>query len=242
MAPLLLRECAVELSHPLSMIYSRSLLEHNYPDRWKLSNLTPVFKSGKKTDVTNYRGVCLTPNWAKAFEIVIVEQLKYNIYPHLSSTQHGFFPGRRVESNLMELSILVHESFDNGKQTDVFLADIHKAFDAIRSLRLVKKTSANKCKLCNSTLLWFCSFLSYRKQKVKINSCLSDLIDVLSGIGQGSVVAALLFVLYFDDSDCSPGPTRAINFADDKKIVHNDISTIDDTHVMQKSIDDFVKW
>src|SRR5687768_1938947 len=95
----------------------------------------------KKSDVTNYRGVCVSPNFAKVFEINILEQLRYNIFPNLSPSHHGFFPGRRVESNLMELSVLVDDSFSENCQTDIFYADIRKAFDVIRNIRLVFKLS-----------------------------------------------------------------------------------------------------
>lgn len=168
-----------------------------YPHVWKIGHLTPIHKSGGKSDITNYRGVCVSPNFAKVFEIIVFDQIKFNIFPQISPTHHGFFPGRRVESNLMELSVLVHDSFENGNQTDMFLADIHKAFDVIRTVKLIKKQSHDKYRLCNSLLLWFRSFFQCRKQIVKINSSESDLIHVHSGIGQGSVLAALNFLIFF---------------------------------------------
>lgn len=111
--PLFLRKCADLLAQPLSTIYSKSLSDHYYPHFWKTGLLTPIYKSGGKSDINNYRGVCVSPNFAKAFEVIIFDQIKFNILPQISITQHGFFPGRRVESNLMELSILVHDSFEN---------------------------------------------------------------------------------------------------------------------------------
>lgn len=242
MAPLFLRECADVLAEPLSSIYSKSLSDVHYPELWKTGHLTPIYKQGKKADITNYRGVCVSPNFAKVFEIIVFDQISFNILPQVSLKQHGFYPGRRVETNLMELSILVHESFKNGNQTDIFLADIKKAFDVIRAIRLLMKLSNDKYRLCNSLLLWLRSFFMRRKQIVKINSGKSDLIDVHSGIGQGSILAALNFLVYFNDSDGSSAITRDINFADDKKIVHNSISSIDDTHSMQASIDEFLEW
>lgn len=242
MAPLFLRECADALVEPLSVIYTKSLADAYYPELWKTGHLTPIYKQGKKADITNYRGVCVSANFAKVFEIIIFDQISFNILPHSSLKQHGFFPGRRVETNLMELSILVNESFRNGNQTDVFLADIQKAFDIIRSVALVMKLSDDKYRLCDSLLLWFRSFFQHRRQIVKINSSKSDVIDVLSGIGQGSILAALNFVVYFNDSDGTSEITRDINFADDKKIVHNSISSTNDTQYMQESINNFLQW
>lgn len=242
MSPLFLRECADLLDIPLSSIYSRSLSDMYYPKKWKTGYLTPIYKSGKKSDITNYRGVCVSPNFAKVFEIIIFDQLKYNIFPHLSASHHGFFPGRRVESNLMVLSVLVDDGLSENCQIDVFYADIRKAFDVIGTIALIFKLSNDKFRLSNSLLLWFLSFFRGRKQIVKINSSKSDEIDVLSGIGQGLILASLNFLVYFDDSDCMSPVTKDINFADDKKIVHNKISSMDDTKHLQSSIDEFVGW
>lgn len=242
MAPLFLRACADLLAEPLSVIYSRSLSESYYPNLWKIGCISPIFKSGLKTDINNYRGVCVSPNFGKVFEIIVMNQIKYNVYPHISDAQHGFFPGRRIESNLMELSLLVHDSFSKGFQTDIFYADLRKAFDAISTSRMVLKLSTDQYKFSNRLLLWFRSFFQNRKQFVKINSSKSALIDVLSGVGQGSNMGPLLFDVYFNDSDHLSTNTKDLNFADDKKIIHNSIRSIDDTPILQMSIDKFVKW
>lgn len=242
MSPLFLRECADPLAQPLSTIYTKSLSDKYYPVLWKIGHLYPIYKSGGKSDISNYRGVCVSPNFAKVFEIIVLYQLKFNIHPHIKMSQHGFVPGRRVESNLMELSILVHDSFENDCQTDVFYGDIRKAFDVPRSVRMIEKLSDDKYCLSNPLLLWFRSYFQKRKQVVKINSTLSEIIDVLSGVGQGSILAALLFLIYFNDSDGSSKITKDLDFADDKKIVHNNISSINDTHALQTSINEFFNW
>lgn len=242
LSPLFLRECADVLAEPLAAIYSKSLSDIYYPNAWKTGYVTPIFKKGNKANVQNYRGVCVSPNLAKAFEMIVFDQIMHNILPQSSPNQHGFFPGRRVETNLMELSILVHDSFENGCQTDLFFADIEKAFDSIRTVRMVRKLAADKYRLSNSLLLWFRSFFQHRKQRVKVNSSKSELIDVHSGIGQGSILAAINFLVYFNDSDGMSEITRDVNFADDKKVVHNSISSVEDTHFMQDSIDKFLDW
>ena len=242
MAPLFLRECADLICVPLTTIYLKSLSDLHYPDVWKLGHVTPIHKSGRKADVTNYRGVNVSPNLAKVLEIIILSQIKFNIYPHISSTQHGFFPGRRVESNLFEFSLLVHDSFVNGTQTDTFYADIRKAFDVICCILLLYKLAEDKYRLSNRLLLWLRSFFRNRKQVVKINSSLSVTIEVHSGVGQGSIVGPTFFLVFFNDSDDTLVETKGLNFADDKKISHNNITNVDDTRSLQESISNFNDW
>ena len=242
MAPLFLRNCADLICHPLATIYNKSMADVHYPDIWKLGHLTPIHKSGKKTDVTNYRGVNVSPNLAKVLEIIVLNQIKYNIYPHISPTQHGFFPGRRVESNLFEFSVLVHESFVNGTQSDTFYADIRKAFDVIFYVLLLYKLAAPVYRLSNRILLWLRSYYRRRKQVVKINSALSVEIEVHSGVGQGSIIGPIFFIVFFNDSDNALVETKGLNFADDKKIMHNNITSLEDTRKLQESITNFYTW
>ena len=61
-------------------------------------------------------------------------------------------------------------------------------------------------------------FLQNRKQRVNINGALSEWIDVLSGIPQGSVLGPLLFVISINDlPDCTKNSSRIFLFADDTK-------------------------
>lgn len=95
----------------------------------QIGQLSPVFKSGSRSDVKNYRGANVLPNLAKVFERVIFSQLKLIIPRNISTSHHGFVPNRNIESNLMELCILAHEAFEQNVQLDVFMGDISKAFD-----------------------------------------------------------------------------------------------------------------
>lgn len=119
--PLFIRKCADWLSEPL---YSKSLNETVYPDVWKIGQITPIHKSGEKNDVHMNREVNVLPNLGKIFEIIVYNQLKLILTPCLSSSQHGFIPNRNIQSNIIELTINMHNAFDNNNQIDVFYADI----------------------------------------------------------------------------------------------------------------------
>lgn len=236
-----LRECAEILAEPLSVIYSRSIRDGTYPDRFKIGQITPIFKSGHKNDVENYRGVSVLPNMAKVFEKLMYRQLKLIIPPRISTNQHGFLTNRNIETNLMEMSIHIHNAFEQNAQLDVFYADISKAFDCVDPDLLIRKLA--NYPLSNETLRFFVSYLSNRKQYVKCNDAKSDLFNVASGVGQGTILGPLFFLVMFDDSDDHDNGEELIslNFADDKKKAKL-IKSISDAVQLQQSIDKFSIW
>jgi len=55
----ILKECAEELSYPLTVLFNLSFGSSRVPSLWKKANVTPVFKSGTKDMVENYRSTSL---------------------------------------------------------------------------------------------------------------------------------------------------------------------------------------
>lgn len=83
--------CAESLSSSLLHIFNTSLSTGKL--RWKSSYVTPIFKSGSRSDVVNYRSVAVLPTIGKLFEAIVtsvltVLTLKFNRV--ISKSQHGF--------------------------------------------------------------------------------------------------------------------------------------------------------
>lgn len=60
LSPHILRECAPELSSPLSTLINKSFSTGQLPYNWKLPNITPLFKKGRKSRRNNYCQISLT--------------------------------------------------------------------------------------------------------------------------------------------------------------------------------------
>ncbi|KFW65450.1 hypothetical protein AS28_10562, partial [Pygoscelis adeliae] len=73
--PRVLRELAEELTKLLSIIYQQSWLTGEVPDDWRLANVTPIYKNGRKEDPGNYRPVSLTSVPGKIMEQFILRAL-----------------------------------------------------------------------------------------------------------------------------------------------------------------------
>ena len=135
-----------------------------------------------------------------------------NINKLIADEQHGFVPMRNCATQLLlcldEWSKITE---DSGCVAYYLHRDFSKAFDSVPHLRLLRK---------GNLLKWIGSFLSNRKQRVKVADSVSRCAPVKSGVPQGSVMGPILFVLFINDM-----PNTLMNtcklFADDTKIFCN---------------------
>ena len=101
------------------------------PSQWKLANVTPVFKKGLASVVSNCRPISLTSVFSKLFERVIHKQmLDYFLRNGLiSSQQHGFLAKHFTCSQLLETVNEWSIALKNCNIVDDVYYDTAKAFD-----------------------------------------------------------------------------------------------------------------
>ena len=101
-----------------------------FPAKWKKSIIIPIFKSGKRNDIKNYRGISLLSSIPKLFELIIVDYLNFNVKSLLTIEQHGFYRHRSTSTNLLSFSSKVFNAFESKCQLDVVFTDFSNAFDS----------------------------------------------------------------------------------------------------------------
>lgn len=55
------------LSIPLTILFNQSISTGTFPDKFKLAKIIPIYKTGCKTDVSNYRPISILLNFSKIF-------------------------------------------------------------------------------------------------------------------------------------------------------------------------------
>ena len=128
-----IKSSATLITPALTYIFNISIKTRVFTWDFKLSKVTPVFKSGDRDELGNYRPISVIPTIARVFEKLIYNQLHTYFMDNnlLSNEQYGF---RSIHSTALALSRasnnwLIH--IDNGSLNSVVFLDIQKAFDTV---------------------------------------------------------------------------------------------------------------
>ena len=120
-----------------------------------MARITPIFKSGTKDNIPNYRPIYVLSTIAKVFEIIIYNRLYNNLQTHnlLSKYQSGFRPRHSTTTALLDATIEWFTNMDNGQiNSVVFLWYITFIVWIIRFNNKMVSILFNKSYTCSAVL------------------------------------------------------------------------------------------
>ena len=244
----LLKVASPHICGPLSYIINFSLRSGTFPQEWKSARVIPIFKSGARDDVNNYRPISVLPVVSKLLERIVHDQLYQALTSSgaISRWQSGFRPGFSTETAASFLVDNILSGMDGiGKKkvkklTGVLFLDLKKAFDTVDHRTLLGRLEHAGVR--GVELEWFTSYLTQRSQAVQIDDCLSETAQIEFGVPQGSILGPLLFSLYISDITLAVGDSRVILYADDTAIFYGGTDVVDVQTTLSRDFNSIANW
>lgn len=215
---ILLKKCSKYIVPVLTKLFNLCISSGQYPNCLKTAKVTPIYKSGLKNCVSNYRPISVLSNLNKIFEKILHVRLTnfltgtHYFYSH----QYGFRKQCGTHTACTELLNKILMDIDSKNIVSGLFLDLSKAFDCVNHDILLTKMYISGIR--GLPLQLFRNYLMNRKQFVIVNNVNSNILDIDIGVPQGSVLGPLLFLMYINDVYKLPLGNQIFLFADDSAL------------------------
>ena len=129
---------------------------------------------------------------------------------------------------------------DDKRISVAVLLDMTKAFDSIQHDILIAKLRA--IVISSAAQTWFNSYLSNRKQVVRIGNVFSQPLDLTFGVPQVSILGPVLFTLYINDLLSVPNHCLTVGYVDDTNLTLPPTQPADAITLLNDDLREVTKW
>jgi hypothetical protein len=206
------------LCYPVCYLLNVCITKGIFPKMLKYADVSPIYKKGNTMEVGNNRPVSVLPSMSKVFGKEIINQ-RSPYFDHLfNPCVSGYRRGYSCETVLIKMVENIKCSLDQGKIVCGVLVDLSRAFDCVPHKLLIAKFRAYGVSVSACDVVT--SYLTDRKQRVKIGTQRSEWIHAHKGSAQGSILGPFSFnVLTNDMFDLIDEDVEIYNCADDNSVL-----------------------
>jgi len=149
--------------------------------------------------------------------------------------QFGGLPGRSTTHALVEAVHTWSKALDEEKSVRVLFVDYKKAYDHVEHSTVLRKMS--NMDIPNFIVDWCRSFLTGRRQRVKIGNILSDWLKLNGGMPQGTWLGLYVFLILINDLEAT---VSLLKYVDD--VTASEVLRRQETSRMQAVADSLADW
>lgn len=206
--------CGEAIIAPLTKIINQSVREGIFPTEWKLSRVVPLHKKNSKTNLKNFRPICLVKVPSKIMEEIMRAQLSEYMENKsvIPSEQHGYREAHSVSTAVNRVSHLWRSCHERRDLVAALFFDLSSAFDLVDVEILTRKLEIYG--LDKNSISLVRSYLNGRTWVVEVGDHLSEERCVPIGVPQGSGLSPLLFLVLISDLPLATS-SDLVMFADD---------------------------
>ena len=183
----------------------------------KLAEVSPSYKKADNLVKGNYRPVSALTTLSKLYESTMNDQLFKHFVSIFNKLLSAFRKGHSCQTLPVKCIEDWKSALDQNKHIGVLFTDLSKAFDCLPHSLLLAKLRA--CGLDIPACNLIASYLSNRKQRVKIGNARSEWISLSKGVPQGSILGPLLFNVFINDMYLFINKCTLYNYADDNSLI-----------------------
>jgi hypothetical protein len=129
----ILKWSAPYISAPLMYIFNKELEKGVYPTRLKYYTIVPIYKTGDRLNMSNFRPISLLISFSKLLEKIIYNRIKTHItsYKILADEQYGFRDNMSTDNAAYTLFLDIITSLNNRQTVGGIFCDLQKTFDCV---------------------------------------------------------------------------------------------------------------
>ena len=177
---------------------------------------------------------------SKIFEKIIATQLTTHFENIFDNFLCAFRRGHGCQTTLLKLLEDWRQALDDNQYVAAILMDLSKAFDCLPHDILLSKLSAYGLTETASSLLH--SYLSNRKQQIKIGKTVSSWANIRKGVPQGSILGPLIFNIFINDIFYFIKRSKLYNYADDNTLSFHSKNLDELIQVLQSESNILIDW